>query len=296
MAEFSGPVRGEAPDGEGRRPFPYRVAVFDLDGTLMRYEGVITDETLSALNRLRASGVRVVLATGRRHEGAAKHAARLGFEVDEPLICYGGAMVRSTSGETLLKNTMDPEDALAVLRWAERRGIMTRILGDGWLISSGNLVEEADVKQVVMSDEIEVVASPADWLAERSLKNGEIPIKVTLVAPPASVEGWLVPLQREFSGRLFVTRSLPHYVEVGGTRGKKSYALARLLDGWGVPPEKVIAFGDGENDIDLLRFVGHGVAVGGISPAVREAADAVTGDVYKDGVATYISKLFSHRA
>ncbi|MGI8649254.1 MAG: Cof-type HAD-IIB family hydrolase [Rubrobacter sp.] len=286
---MSGLVPNESGNGARKTAdFPYDLAAFDLDGTLMRYEGVITAATHEALGRLRSAGVRVVLATGRRHEGAAEHAAQLGFGEDEPLICYGGAMIRSISGDTLLKNTMNPEDALAVLRWAEKRGIMSRILGDGWLISSGNLVEESDVQQVVFNDEIEVVDSPADWLEEHD----ETPIKVTLVAPPDEVEGWLEPLREAFCEYLFVARSLPHYVEVGGLRGIKSHALGALLDSWEIPAEKVIAFGDGENDIDLLRFAGHGVAVGGISPAVREAADAVTGDVYEDGVARYISRLF----
>lgn len=256
----------------------------------MRYEGIITDATQQALVRLRKAGVRVVLATGRRHEGAAEHAARLGFGEDEPLVCYGGAMVRSISGETFLKNTMNPDAAKDVLRWAESRGIMTRILGDGWLVSSGDLIEEADVQTVVKNDDgIEIVRSPAAWLEAR---RETALIKITLVAPPPEVEEWLPLLQEKFSGRLFVTRSLPHYVEVGGMSGMKSHALAALFSEWGVPPGRAIAFGDGENDIDMLRFVGHGVAVGGISPAVREAADAVTGDVYEDGVAAYVEKLF----
>lgn len=281
-------------DGNGNNQsgaFPYDVAVFDLDGTLMRYDGVISDETQEAVRLLREAGVRVVLATGRRHEGASEHAARLGFGEDDPLVCYGGAMIRSISGETHLKHTMNPEDGLAVLRWAEARGITSRILGDGWLVSSGNLFEESSVRQVVTGDEIEVVDSPARWLSGRDDVD-ETPIKVTLIAPPDEVEAWLEPLREEFHGRLFVTRSLPHYVEVGGMRGIKSHALVTLLEGWGVPPERVIAFGDGENDIDMLRFAGHGVAVGGISPAVREAADAVTGDVYEEGVARYIFRLF----
>jgi hydroxymethylpyrimidine pyrophosphatase-like HAD family hydrolase len=88
-----------------------------------------------------------------------------------------------------------------------------------------------------------------------------------------------------------VTRSLPHYVEVGGLEGMKSKALRFLCDHWEIDPARTIAFGDADNDVDMLRFVGHGVAVGGITDEVREAADAVAPPVNEDGVALYLEKL-----
>ncbi|MGH3087481.1 MAG: HAD family hydrolase, partial [Rubrobacteraceae bacterium] len=62
-----------------------------------------------------------------------------------------------------------------------------------------------------------------------------------------------------------------------------------------IDPSRVIAFGDGENDIDTLRFAGWGVAVGGMSRAVREAADAVTSAVGEEGVARYVEKILNGR-
>lgn len=275
-----------------RVAFPYRLAAFDLDGTLMRYDGEITADTLSALEALRGLGVRVVLATGRRYEGAREHALRLGFGEEEPLVCFGGAMIRTVSGRTHLRHTMPAHHAVEVLRWAEGNGIRSRVLGDGWLVSSGDPVEtvrDAGPAGLVGRDEMQVVGSTSRWLRE----SGEDPIKVTLVSPPEEVERWLGPLQDAFSERLFITRSFPHFVEVGGLAGIKSRALAALCEAWGIGAHEVVAFGDGENDIDMLRFAGRGVAVGGITPAVREAADDVTHDVYGEGVARYVERLIS---
>jgi hypothetical protein len=108
---------------------------------------------------------------------------------------------------------------------------------------------------------------------------------------PDEVEGWLEEAQDAFRGRLFVTRSLPHYVEVGSLDGTKSRALRFLCERWGVDPARAIAFGDADNDIDMLRFAGHGVAVGGMTAGVRDAADAVAPPVHEDGVALYLEKL-----
>jgi hydroxymethylpyrimidine pyrophosphatase-like HAD family hydrolase len=105
------------------------------------------------------------------------------------------------------------------------------------------------------------------------------------------VPGWLEEAQEAFRGRLFVTRSLPHYVEVGGLEGTKSTALEFLCGRWGIDPERVLAFGDADNDADMLRFAGCGVAVGPMTAGVREAADEVVPGVDEDGVALYVEKL-----
>jgi len=131
------------------------------------------------------------------------------------------------------------------------------------------------------------VDSPAGWLRE----GGEEPTKLVIVDHPDSVGGWLDEAQEHFRERLFVTRSLPHYVEVGGLEGTKSKALKFLCARWGIDRERVLAFGDADNDIDMLRFAGRGVAVGGMTGEVREAADEVVPNVDEDGVARYVEKL-----
>jgi hydroxymethylpyrimidine pyrophosphatase-like HAD family hydrolase len=131
------------------------------------------------------------------------------------------------------------------------------------------------------------VDSPADWLRE----GGEEPTKLVIVDRPDDIKGWLGEARTTFAGRLFVTRSLPHYVEIGSLEGTKASALGFLCERWRIEPERVLAFGDADNDIDMLHFAGHGVAVGGMSGEVREAADRVVPGVDEDGVAGYIETL-----
>jgi Cof subfamily protein (haloacid dehalogenase superfamily) len=267
---------------------PFEIGAFDLDGTILRRDLRITDRTVAALDRLRERGMRLVVATGRRFEGARKHAERLGFAGSDPLICYGGSMVRRMNGgETLLHRRLQRSLGVEVLEWAAERNLHARVFVDGRIITSPDTT--ASFEHLRRSEEpgVSVVDSPADWLRE----GGEEPTKLVLVDRPDEVEGWLEEAQAAFAGRLFVTRSLPHYVEIGGLEGTKSKALRFLCDHWGVDPARTIAFGDADNDIDMLRFAGHGVAVGGMTEEVREAADAVAPSVNEDGVASYVEKL-----
>ncbi len=275
-----------ANDGE-KNGLAFELGAFDLDGTVLRRDLEISGRTLAAMNELRDKGVRLVVATGRRFEGAREHAGRLGFGDEDPVICYGGSMVRRMGGETLLHRTISRDLAAEVLEWAAERDLHARVFVVGRIITSPDT--PAALRHLRRYEEpgLCVVEDPAAWLRE----GGEEPTKLVLVDHPDEVQGWLEEAREAFRGRLFVTRSLPHYVEVGGLEGTKSKALEFLCDHWGIDPSRAIAFGDADNDIDMLRFVGHGVAVGGMTDEVREAADAVAPPVHEDGVALYLEKL-----
>ncbi|MGI8910507.1 MAG: Cof-type HAD-IIB family hydrolase [Rubrobacteraceae bacterium] len=265
---------------------PYELVAFDLDGTVLRRDLGISDRTTAAMHRLQERGMRLVVATGRRFEGAREHAERLGFAGSDPVICYGGSMVRRMNGETLLHRTLSRQASADVVEWAAERGLHARVFVDGRIVTSPDTTATMEYLRREEPD-VSIVESPAEWLRE----DGEEPIKLVIVDHPDEVARWLEEAREAFRGRLFVTRSLPHYVEIGGLEGTKSTALEFLCGHWGVDPARAIAFGDADNDVDMLRFVGHGVAVGGLTEEVREAANEVVPPVEEDGVARYLERL-----
>ncbi|MEJ7872635.1 MAG: Cof-type HAD-IIB family hydrolase [Rubrobacteraceae bacterium] len=269
---------------------PFDLGAFDLDGTLLDHNQVISERTLVALRRLRERGMRLIVTTGRRYESAREHAANLGFSSEDPIVCYGGSMVRRLNGETLLHRTMPPEAAADALAWAEDRDLNVRIFMDDAIVVSSKAQGVFEHVRTPGEPEILMVDSPAAWLRDGGAAD-ESPTKVVIVDHPDGIDRWLDEARAAFAGRLFVTRSLPHYVEVSTLEGTKSTALSFMCEQWGIEPARVLAFGDADNDIDMLRFVGHGVAVGGMNDEVRAAADAVTSPVDEDGVAVYIEKL-----
>jgi Cof subfamily protein (haloacid dehalogenase superfamily) len=268
-------------NGGTKNGLAFDLGAFDLDGTVLRRNLRITQSTFSALQSLRERGMRLVVATGRRFESARVYARRLGFADHEPLICYGGSMVRRLNEETLLHCTLPGSLGIEVIEWAAARDLHARVFLDGRIITS------PDIPVARPEPGASVVDSPADWLRN----SGEEPTKLVIVDRPDDIQGWLGEAQMAFAGRLFVTRSLPHYVEIGSLEGTKASALGFLCERWGIEPERVLAFGDADNDIDMLRFAGHGVAVGGMSDEVREAADRVVPGVDEDGVAGYLETL-----
>jgi Cof subfamily protein (haloacid dehalogenase superfamily) len=275
----------ETPYNAENGRLPFDLGAFDLDGTVLRRDLTITEATVDAMWALRERGVRLVVATGRRFEGAREHATRLGFGEEDPVVCYGGSMVRRMNGETLLHRTLPKDVSVEVLEWAAERELHARVFTDGGIVISPETPAAVRHLRSRESD-VEVVDSPAAWL----LNGGENPTKLVIVDRPDRVQSWLNEAQRTFSG-LFVTRSLPHYVEVGGREGTKSEGLKFLCEYWEIDPARTLAFGDAENDIDMLTFAGLGVAVGGMSEEVRAAADTVAPPVDEDGVASFVRDL-----
>lgn len=280
-------------DNHDGQNLPFDLGAFDLDGTLLRRDLGISDATLEALAALRERGVRLVVATGRSYESARDQAARLGFGGDDPVVCYGGSMVRRMNGETLLKNPVDREASLSVLGWAAEKGLHARVFTDGRVIvPDGEPPDAAVLPGRPPKGEpppfLKVVDDVGDWLRA----SDEEPMKIVFVDEPSGVEAWLGEAQETFAGSLHVTRSLPHYVEIGSPEGDKARGLAFLCEAWGILPERTLAFGDADNDVEMLSFAGLGVAVGGgMSKAVRDAADDTAPSVERDGVARFIQGL-----
>jgi len=111
------------------------------------------------------------------------------------------------------------------------------------------------------------------------------PTKLVAVLDPALVPALRTRLEESFGGRLFVTTSLPHFLELGHPDVSKGTGLAFVTGLLGLDPARVVAFGDGENDLDLLRTAGYGVAVDGSHPALLAEADSTCHGPEREGVA-----------
>ena len=239
----------------------------DLDGTLLPPTLEIVPRTLAGVRRLRECGVPFAICTGRMFRSARRVAAQ--FELTEGLVvCYQGALVADLgSGEWLQHVTIDPPLAAEVVRHAREIDIHVNAYvddelnveqDDSW---ARRYAEYAEVGMTVADDLLAVVAAP--------------PTKFVLCAEPQRVDVLLPELQALWRGRLYVTRSLPHYIEICNVAATKSAALEFLCRRLGARRERTVACGDGLNDLDMIAWAGLGVAMAEAAPAVREAAGLV---------------------
>ena len=264
-----------------------RLIATDLDGTLLDSTSSVTPRTRSALDAARARGIHVVPVTARQPIGLRAIAADAGF--DGWALCSNGAYaVRLDDGRMLFAEEL-PADTIRTLAEALRASI------PGLLFASVRDAGETFVAQ----DGYAAIAALADHKRDPATMGG-VPLDQVLSAPslkfvirhPELAPDALFDVVRSLGLTGFeATLSGAPFVEVMAEGVTKATGLARLCDHLGIDRADVVAFGDALNDVEMLRWAGHGVAMADAEPLVKDAADETTTSNDDDGVARVIERL-----
>lgn len=261
----------------------YRLLATDLDGTLFGPDVLISQRVREALGRWTRRGHGLVIATGRMFRSTRPIALELG--VTTPLICYQGALIRDP--ETLADlwhRTLEPAIAREAIAVLEAAGFAVQLFRDDALHVTR--VSDATRSYTALSKVEPIVLGSWDALFAAGR-----PTKIVAIAPREAVERQVVALRERFGDRLYVVQSQPTFLEIADPSVNKGAALAYLAERLGVPMNEVVAVGDGQNDLDMIRAAGLGVAMGGGNPELRATADRLTGSLAEDGVAQLIDAL-----
>jgi Cof subfamily protein (haloacid dehalogenase superfamily) len=251
----------------------------DLDGTLIGRDGLLGPRTRAAFARARDEGVRVLLATGRMFRSARRYLDEAGIE--DPVVCYqGAAVVDPRSGEFLLHEPIPLDVAREAIAALQELGHSPNVYVDDQLY----VASETEYSRRYSAFQHLPVVEVGDLLAwlERP------PTKLVAVAEPPVLADVRAALEPRLAGRVFLTTSLPYMLELGNpgvTKGSGLTFVAALL---GIDLDRVVAFGDGENDVELLEVAGFGVAVADGHPRLLAIADRTCAGPDEEGVAGVI--------
>jgi Cof subfamily protein (haloacid dehalogenase superfamily) len=122
------------------------------------------------------------------------------------------------------------------------------------------------------------------------------PTKLVVIGDPDALDLLGGRLRERFAGRLWVTKSLPFFLELAADGVSKASGLEFLARRLGFARERTVAFGDGENDLDLVEWGGYGVAVANADERVQKLADWVCPPADEEGVAQVLEALLDSRA
>jgi hydroxymethylpyrimidine pyrophosphatase-like HAD family hydrolase len=250
----------------------------DLDGTLLRSDGTVSDRTVAALDRLADKGIPFVMATGRPIRWLRPVLDATGTR--GPVVCSNGAAIWDPeTGEVLSRTPLTPElmaDVVARLAGDLPGLVFAAETELGLRHEAGYPVREFG--PLIRPGELaEVLSEPAIKLLAR------MPVRDTPLTDAAA---------RSLAGLAEVTRSSNDgLAEISAAGVTKATGLAWVADRLGVPAAGILAFGDMPNDLPMFAYAGRSVAMANAEPAVRAAADAVTGTNDADGVASYLESL-----
>ncbi len=261
---------------------PIELIAIDLDDTLLRDDISISEYTKAVLKRAQDRGVRVVIATGRMFQAARPWGQAIGLG-DVPLVVYTGSMVaRCESGEVLSYEPMELATAQEILDVGRAHGwYMQTYIHDQLYVPVRN--EKTEAYERACGVRAEVLGG--DFWTLR-----EAPLKVLIYEddPAVMAEAERVTIPR-FEDRAGHVRSSVHFLEWNKKEASKGRALTRLCGQWGVPLDRVMTFGNSQNDVSMLELTPWSFAVANAAPEAMAAARYRTASNNEDGVAKAVA-------
>ncbi len=247
---------------------------------------MLRPRTRAAIAAARAAGLRVIVCTGRMFQSVRPYLDEAG--IDEPVVCYQGAVVAEPVSGHFLRHVPIPlELAKETIEAVVAEGYHVNCYVDDELYVA-EVTPEARAYADFQAIPIHAVGDLARWL-ERP------PTKVVSVGDPQALDGLELEMKSRFDGRLHISKSLPFFLEFASAEVTKGAGLAFVAEHVGFSREATVAFGDGENDVELLEWAGYGVAVGNAHRRVLAIADFVCPPVGDEGVAQVIEASLHSR-
>ena len=268
----------------------YRLVALDLDGTLLDSQLQIRSATIDALARVRAMGVQVMIVTGRHHEAAYPYWHQLGLEL--PAICCNGTyMYDYRQRQALVSNPLPRKAARRLLELVRKHDIYTMIYIDDFMAYESEckhlnlLLQWSATLPEAVRPRIERVQSFERMLEEIgtvwkfAASGNDLPAMSTFASDLQQSLG----LSCEWSAN--------NRLDIACAGNSKGSRLAGWIAGQGIAREEVIAFADQQNDMEMLRLAGTGVAMGNSREEVQACADWITGSNDSDGLADALHRF-----
>lgn len=269
---------------EKAKQIPYRAIALDLDGTLTNHEKVVTPKTREALLQAAAKGAVIILASGRPTYGIEPVAECLELNKQGGYILSynGGNIVNAKTGEKLFSQYLPDEVIPELYAYAEENG--HALLG----YAGNEIITEMPDDQYVKEE------SRINKMKIRKVENlfealEPHPTKLLMTGDPTLMLKAEEELVEKLGDRMDIFRSAPFFLELVPKGIDKAKSLTRLLTKINLTPADLIAFGDGYNDLSMLKLAGMGVAMENAAPEVRAEADYVTLSNEEDGVAAALT-------
>jgi len=268
----------------------------DLDGTVLDGEKKITERTLAALKAAADSGIWVVPATGRILKGMPEEILKLDWI--RYMILANGATVWDREAECCLyRAEISAETGLEVFRWLDGFPVIYDCYQDnqGWMTASMWEKAEAYAPSPFYLHQIRTLRRPVPDLKEHVRRSGASLQKIQAFCRTTETQQEVIARTAERFPQLAVSTSVTRNVEINDGRANKGAALFALAERLGIPMTKVAAFGDGTNDLTMIRAAGMGVAMENAAEEVKAAADRVTAGNGEDGVGIAVEALANEK-
>jgi len=271
----------------GRRQSTIELVAIDMDGTLLDPAHKLTPRVKQAIAEARALGVHIVLTSGRPVPGLAPFLQELDIEGDDDycIACNGGLVQRIGTRETVVEYPLSFDDFVYCEQVAREVGVHFQAL-DAQRMYTPN----QDISIYTVADS-HLSRMPLSYRRVADMDPGMSFIKLMMIDEPEVLDAAIARLPAALTERFAVLKSAPFFLEVFDRRAGKGPSLQKLAEHLGIDRANVMAIGDQENDLTMLRYAGTSVAMGNAIDAVKAVARFETASNSEDGVAQAIERF-----
>ena len=251
-----------------------KAAFFDIDGTLTSFTThVVPQSTIDALRALQSNGVKIFICTGR--PPAQMNVVLDTIPVDfDGIVGFNGQYCTDDSG-FLEKHTLDATDVATIVRWLDEHEDIVACIGEEDYVYFNHSNDQMRRTWASLGK-----TAPDVFFDDPRVRTAKH--ETFQMSPYISRDQ-----EAELLSLLTNTRGVrwhPDFVDLIPADGGKDRGIQRFLDHYGWSKEQAISFGDGGNDVDMLRFTGIGVAMGNATEEPKAVADYITDDVDHNGI------------
>jgi Cof subfamily protein (haloacid dehalogenase superfamily) len=276
---------------------PFDLVILDLDGTILDpyKRATISDVVQETIAAVQAAGVPVTIGTGRTLDYLRHHFPGQ-LNLTHPVITTQGAVIGDPqTGQVLAEQNLPLTQARRLADWIDGTALTAGFYfldGDGRTHAYRNAVGRTEEEEELLQHLVGFPFSFTDSFAPLlSSDDAHPPIKVITYSNPAhSARDVLAEMDSRFASAVSIMRTHVWLVEATAPGVDKGSALHRLCDIMGIVPQRVMAIGDSENDIPMLKAAGFAVAMGNATPSLKAVAHWIAPDIEEDGAAVAMRK------
>lgn len=242
---------------------------FDIDGTLVSFNTHhVPQLTIEALRQVHKLGIKIIIATGR----ASTDLHEIQDIPYDAVIALNGSDCVLRDGTSIYREQISKEDFYKVQALARRYGFPLAVE-----TNNGIFVNEINSTVIELAKMVNHPIPPVIDIEKEFIENNCC--QLCIYCDEETEKDVMAQLPG-----LSVSRWNPFFTDVNVAGVTKAVGIEKFAIYYGFEISQTIAFGDGGNDIPMLRAVGTGIAMGGASETVKSAADYVTGTVDENGI------------
>lgn len=264
-------------------PTDIRLALVDVDGTLVTKDKILTPRAIAAAEGLRGAGVKLALTSGRPPRGMAMLIEPLG--IDTPIAGFNGGAFVNPDLSVIDAHPLDADAAHQALDLILEQGL------DAWLYTADDwLIRKKDAPHV----EREAWTVKFDAKVTSAFSDADIgkAVKVVGVSDDLDLVARCEKAVRDALGdKASAARSQPYYLDVTSPMANKGQVVVELAKRLNIPATAIMTFGDMPNDVNMFEKSGFSIAMGNSSDEVKAKASAVTDSNEDDGFAKAVERF-----